>query len=610
MNGGRSGRKYYKQIRMLLGKYLNRYYLKYCWLYLLGIVGLIAVDWFQLLLPEYLGKIVDLFGGETVDTSALTQIVLGVIFVALILFLGRVMWRLTIFNASQKTEAGLRRQMFTKSLSLPVSYYGKTKVGTVMAWFTNDLETIEEFLGWGTIMLFDASFLTLLVIIKMVQLDWVLSLIVFLPMALIAVWGALVEKFLSSKWTKRQEEFDKLYDFSRESFTGIRVIKAFLAERRRLHAFAKEVRNNKEANISYSRLAVLFDCLIALIIALVTAIILGVGGYFVYCSVTGKPTVIFGHKAEMSAGELVTFLGYVDTIVWPMMALGQIISMHSRAKASLKRVSDFLDSEEVKDAEDAEGIESVRGEITFKNFTFAYPDTDTDVLDGISVNIKAGEKVGVIGKVGSGKTTLVTSLLKLYPLSEGQVFLDGRDITKLTARSVREAIAVAPQDNFLFSDTLSRNIGFALDDCPPDMARQASDFACLTEDIEGFKDGFETVCGERGVTLSGGQKQRVSIARAYLKNAPVLILDDSVSAVDIKTEEAILSAIDSERNGKTTILVASRVSTVAKMDKILVLNDGRAEAFGTPQEVEKISPTYRRMVRLQELKRRAEGGEL
>lgn len=595
---------------MLLGRYLNRYYLKYCWLYLLGIVGLIAVDWFQLLLPEYLGQIVDLFGGEAVDTSALTKIVLGVIFVALILFFGRVLWRLTIFNASQKTEAGLRKQMFKKSLSLPVSYYGKTKVGTVMAWFTTDLETIEEFLGWGTIMLFDASFMTILVIIKMVQLDWVLSLIVFLPMALIAVWGALVEKLLASKWTDRQEEFDKLYDFSRESFTGIRVIKAFLAERRRLHAFARTVRKNKSANIAYSRLAVLFDCLIALIIALVTAIIIGVGGYFVYCSVTGNPAVIFGHKADMSAGELVTFLGYVETIVWPMMALGQIISMHSRAKASLKRVSNFLDSEEVKDPENAEAIENVRGQISFKNFTFAYPDTERPVLEGVTVDIKAGEKVGVVGKVGCGKTTLVTSLLKLYPVNAGQVFIDGRDLTELTADSVREAVAIAPQDNFLFSDTLTRNIGFALDDCPPDMARRAGDFACLTEDIEGFKNGFDTVCGERGVTLSGGQKQRVSIARAYLKDAPVLILDDSVSAVDIKTEEAILSAIEKERAGKTTILVASRVSTVAKMDKILVLCDGRAEAFGTPKEVEMSSPTYQRMVRLQELKRQAEGGEL
>lgn len=586
---------------MLLGKYLNKYYLKYIWLYLIGIVGLVAVDWFQLLLPEYLGKIVDLFSGGTVDTSALNEIVVGVLVVALVLFFGRVAWRLSIFAASQRTEAGLRRQMFVKAEKLPLAYYGKTKAGTVMAWFTTDLETVEEFLGWGTIMLFDASFLTVLVIIRMVSVDWALSLIVFVPLVLIAVWGALVEKFQSAKWTERQNEFDKLYDFSRESFIGIRVIKAFLNETRRLHAFAKTVKSNKQANISYARMTVLFDCLIQLIIALITAVILGVGGYFVCGAVTGNPVSIFGHAVDMSAGSLVTFLGYFELMIWPMMALGQIISMRSRAKASLKRVSDFLNTEEVQDAMNAKVLPEVKGAVAFKNFTFAYPDCGKAAVEGITLEIAAGEKVGVIGKVGSGKTTLVGSLFKLYDIGEGQVFLDGEDIRGLNTESVRAAVAYAPQDNFLFSDTVAGNIGFGKDDCPPDMLERAADFACLSGDIAGFAEGYNTVCGERGVTLSGGQKQRIAIARAYIMNAPVLVLDDSVSAVDLKTEEAILSAIERERAGKTTIIVASRASTVARFDKIIVLNEGRLEAFASPAELLKISPTYQKMVRLQAL---------
>ncbi|MDE7301526.1 MAG: ABC transporter ATP-binding protein/permease, partial [Clostridia bacterium] len=537
----------------------------------------------------------------TVDTEALFKIIIGVVVVAAILFLGRIMWRLTIFGASKKTEAGLRQEMFIKSARLPVTYYAKNKVGSVMDIFTADLETIEEFLGWGTIMLFDASFLAILVIVKMVLLDWVLSLIVFVPLILIAVWGALVEKFMAAKWTERQTEADRLYDFSRESFTGIRVIKAFLMNTRRLHDFAKIVKKNKEAGLSYARLSVLFDCLISIIIALITAIILGVGGYFVYGAATGSPIVIFGHEANLNAGGLVTFFGYFETMIWPMMALGQIISMRSRAKASLKRVSDFLNADEKSDCENATVLNDVKGAISFKNFSFTYPDCASPAIKNINLEIAAGERVGIVGKVGSGKTTLVNCLLKIYEMQGGGVFIDGNDITRCDTKSVRNSIAYAPQDNFLFSDKISGNIAFANSDCPPNIIERAANFACIDGDINNFKDGYDTVCGERGVTLSGGQKQRISIARAYVKDAPIMILDDSVSAVDVKTEESILKSIEKEREGKTTLIIASRASTVARMDKIIVMKDGELEAFDTPENLLKISPTYEKMVRLQAL---------
>jgi len=595
---------------MLFGKYINKYYAKYCWLFLIGLVGLVAVDVFQLFIPEYLGKLVDMFGGGTIDTGALKEIILGVMVVAFVMFFGRIMWRLSIFNASQRIEADLRHNMFLKSERLSQRYYHENKVGTIMAWFTTDLETIEEFFGWGSVMLVDAMFLSVLALYKMFSLDWALSCILLIPLALIIVWGMLVEKFMALKWEQRQTEFDKLYDFSQESFTGIRVIKAFVKETQQLHAFAKIARRNKDANIELVKVSVIFDAIIEIIISAIMALILGLGGYFVYKYVTGSPVSIFGHTIDMTAGELITFVGYFDTLVWPMIALGQVVSMRSRSKASLKRITNFLDQEEeIRNPQNAVVLEDVKGEIKFDGFSFAYPNSDSNVLKNISVEIKAGESVGIVGKIGSGKTTLVNTLLHLYNVEKGKVFIDGHDIMDCDIDSLRNAIGYVPQDNFLFSDKVKNNIAFSCENLDMDKVYDAAKFADVHSNIEDFTDGYETVSGERGVTLSGGQKQRISIARAYIKDAPIMILDDSVSAVDVKTEETILANIQNQRKGKTTLVIASRVSTVSHLDKILVLDKGEVEAFDTPQRLEEISPTYKKMVYLQKLEREVEGGE-
>ncbi len=595
---------------MLFGKYINKYYLKFGWLFLIGLIGLVAVDVFQLVIPEYLGKLVDMFDSNAVDKNALKEIIIGVMVVAVVMFFGRIMWRLSIFNASQRIEADLRHKMFLKSERLSQRYYHENKVGTIMAWFTTDLETIEEFFGWGSVMLVDALFLSVLAIYKMVSLDWVLSCILFIPLVLIVVWGMLVEKFMALKWENRQAEFDKLYDFSQESFTGIRVIKAFVKETQQLHAFAKIAKRNKDANIELVKVSVIFDAIISVIISAIMALILGLGGYFVYKYVTGSPVVIFGHTVDMTAGGLITFVGYFDTLVWPMIALGQVVSMRSRSKASLKRVTAFLDQdEEIRNPDNAFVLENVKGDVTFNDFSFAYPNTDADVLKNVSINIKAGESIGVVGKIGCGKTTLVNTLLHLYNVEKGKVFIDGHDIMDCDIDSVRNAIGYVPQDNFLFSDKVKNNIAFACDKVDMDRVYDAAKFADVHSNIEEFAEGYDTISGERGVTLSGGQKQRISIARAYIKDAPIMILDDSVSAVDVKTEENILANIQNERKGKTTIVIASRVSTVAHLDKILVLNKGEVEAFDAPQNLEETSPTYKKMVYLQKLEREVEGGE-
>lgn len=595
---------------MLFGKYINKYYLKFCWLFLIGLIGLVAVDVFQLFIPEYLGKLVDMFDGGAIDKAALKEIILGVMVVAIVMFFGRIMWRLSIFNASQRIEAGLRHTMFLKSERLSQRYYHENKVGTVMAWFTTDLETIEEFFGWGSVMLVDALFLSVLALYKMFSLDWALSCLLLIPLALIVVWGMLVEKFMALKWEQRQNEFDKLYDFSQESFTGIRVIKAFVKETQQLHAFTKIAKRNKDANIELVKVSVIFDAIIEIIIAAIMALILGLGGYFVYRYVTGTPVFVFGHEVDMTAGGLITFVGYFDTLVWPMIALGQVVTMRSRSKASLKRITNFLDQEEeIRNVENAYVLENVKGEIRFDNFSFAYPSSEANVLKNITFTVNPGESVGIVGKIGSGKTTLVNTLLHLYNVERGKVFIDGHDIMDCNIESLRDAIGYVPQDNFLFSDKVKNNIAFSCNELDMDKVYDAAKFADVHSNIEEFTEGYETVSGERGVTLSGGQKQSISIARAYIKDAPIMILDDSVSAVDVKTEETILANIQSERKGKTTIVIASRVSTVSHLDKILVLDKGEVEAYDTPQRLEEISPTYKKMVYLQKLEREVEGGE-
>lgn len=597
---------------MLFGKYVNKYYLKYAILFIIGIAALIAVDWIQTFIPQYLGEVVKILQVKEgpIDTERIITLGLYVLLVAGGMFLGRFIWRITLFNASFRIESEMRHEMFLKAEALPRQYYHETKVGSIMSWFTNDLETISEYFSWGTIMMVDAIFLGIITTIKMIRLDLWMTIICFAPLLLVVVWGFLGEKFFMKKWEERQEAYDKLYDFAQENFTGIRVIKAFVKETKEIHAFAKVAKKNADKNISFARLSVIFDVFIEVIISLIFTFVLAFGGWFVWSFVQGHAVPVFGHEINLSADKLIEFVGYLDILIWPMIALGQIVPMRSRSKASLKRVSAFLDSEiRVKNPENAYKLETANGLIEFKDFSFHYPTYDASSLHHISLTIKPGETVGVVGKIGCGKTTLVNVLLMMYNVEPETLFVDGHDIMSLDIESLRNQIAYVPQDNFLFSDTVQNNINFGLNEGTEEDAIRGAQFAGVADDIEGFKDRYQTVSGERGVTLSGGQKQRISIARAYVKDAPILILDDAVSAVDTKTEETILHNIMAERKDKTTIVVASRVSTVSHLDKIIVLNEGELEAFDTPANLLKISPTYQKMVKLQELQKEVEGGK-
>lgn len=583
--------------------FIKKYCKKYVLLLTIGIFADMFVDYVQLYVPEFLGELVELVSNSTgLKFDDIKHIVISLLIVAVALFVGRIIMRFSILTSSGKIEADLRSEMFKKSERLSQRYYHEHKVGDIMSWFASDIEAIEEFIGWATIMIVDAIFLSGLTIFKMVKLDLILCLIGIVPLVALIFWGNRVEKTMSDKWEERQKNFDKLYDYTHENFAGIRVIKAFVKERQELKGFSKVAKDNSDKNIEFAKLSIKFDVYIELIIGVLMALLLGFGSYFVYRNAIGNPVILFNYVVDMSAGKLITFIGYVDTLIWPMIAMGQILQMHSRFITSYKRVKTFIDEEEeIKNIENPILLKDFKGSIEFKNFSFNYPGFDKNVLENINLEIKPGEMVGVVGKIGSGKTTLVNSLLRLYNVKKGTIFFDGVDIMDLDMQNLRDNIAYVPQDNFLFSDNIKNNIAFSNKKLNIADIRLAAKFADVDDNIVGFAEGYETVTGERGVTLSGGQKQRISIARAYIKDAPIMILDDSVSAVDVKTEETILNNIYEKRKGKTTIIIASRVSTVSHLDKIIVLKDGKVEAFDTPNNLLNTSPTYQKMVYLQKL---------
>ena len=399
----------------------------------------------------------------------------------------------------------------------------------------------------------------------------------------------IVGKYMTKKWDKRQAAFSSLSDFSQESFSGIAVIKAFVKETKELWAFKKLNRENEIANVDYTKTSTLLRIFVTLFVESVVCIILGYGGYLVY-------------KSTLDAGQLMEFIGYFTSIVWPIMAVSELIDMTSRGRASLKRIGTLLEAKrDVVDREDAIDIENVQGKIQFKSLTFRHNLGEYDALKEVSFTIEAGENVGIIGRTGAGKTTLVDLILRNYNVPDGTLFIDDKDVNDVTIRSLRNYVAYVPQDNFLFSDTVANNISFASDSDDLESVVRAAELAEVSDNIEEFTDKYQTVLGERGVTVSGGQKQRISIARALMKKAPILILDDSLSAVDTKTERNLLQNLRQERGGKTTILIAHRISTIEQMDKIVYIDDGKIVAVGAHEELLQTCPSYKAMAELQKL---------
>ena len=585
---------------MLFGKHINRYYIKHLPALLLGILSLVVIDFLQLKIPELYRMVVNGIntGSVTVDGETrvfdmdflLDEICLPMIFIIVLMAIGRFLWRICFFGSGIKVETDLRGRMFDRCKDLSREYYQVNKVGTLMSYFTNDLETVQDCFGSGILMFADALFLGVLALAKMFRMNMTLTLFALIPMAFLLVISAIVGHYMEKKWDERQEAFSALSDFAQEDFSGIAVIKAFVKETVELMSFRKLNKQNEKVNVEFTRISTLLHILVTLFVESVICVILGYGGYLVY-------------NGQFNAGQLVEFIGYFTSIVWPIMAISQLIEMRARGKASLKRIGDLLETP--MDVADRPGVKEpeapLAGNIEVRNLTFRYPGGSYDSLVDASFTIRAGENVGIIGKTGSGKTTLVDLLLRTYNVPDGTVFLDGHDVNDIPIRTVRKYAAYVPQDNFLFSDTIANNISFASDTDGAAAIEEAARLSDVHDNIAEFTDGYNTVLGERGVTVSGGQKQRISIARALMKDANILILDDAVSAVDVRTEKAILGNLRRIRQGKTTILIAHRISTVEGMDKIIFLDEGRVTAVGTHAELMETCPDYRTMVELQQV---------
>ena len=581
---------------MIFGKYFNKYYLKYGWYFFFGIVALILVNYYQLEIPEIIGQIVDGLEYATLTKDVLLELSKKIFLVAFIVFAGRFVWRICIFGNGIRIESDIRNEMFSHMINLSQEKFSKTKTGEMMALYTNDLNMIRQCFGGAIIMAVDAVVLGFLAFYKMIKLDMKLALISLVPLLIVLVISRFVGKIIRRKVLANLKAYSELSDFVQEDYMGIGVVKAFVKEKLKIKAFDKFNRNNMDTSMSHIKNNVFVNVLISSILTTVTALIILFGGLYIYNAQTDE-TITF------TIGNLTEFSSYFGTLVWPIMAIGQLINLKSQGQASAKRITDLLDEElEINDNLAIDGV-NLKGNITINKLSFKYPGSNVLVLKDLSFEIKQGEIVGIMGATGSGKTTLVDLLVRMYNVGENRILFDDVDILNIPLSVLRKSIAYVNQESFLFKDTIANNICFSLEETDKDLAKKYASLSDVDKDIEEFSDGYDTLVGERGVTVSGGQKQRISIARAFLKEAPILIMDDSLSAVDIITEEEILKQVRLLRKDKTTILIAHRISTLKTLDKIIVLENGEVNGIGTHESLLENNEIYKREVKLQELEK-------
>lgn len=616
---------------MIFGKHINSYYRKYWYLFLAVLICDTIVDLVQLLIPMVIGNLVNVFSlkeGEystVIDKNPLRVfygfsnkftlvasedvawyqtdmfvVVMAFMIIAILVFLGRMGWRIFSSQIGANIERDLRREMFVSIQRMSLAYYSEKKVGGLLSFFTNDLSTIKMCFTDGLIFTTDLVVLGTCSLVLMFRISWPIALFTCIPLLLFVVLGKVIGDMESKRYKISSDAFELMSDFAEENLQGFQVIKAFRKEKDRAFRFRKYVDDTGRTSVSYLKFSSLIDFSITTYISITYGVLYFLGGYAI---LKNGNTWLSGNMKTV--GDLTKFAGYYECVIWPMIAAGMLIDYASRGKGARERIATILDSKpDINDEKIKQG-QAISGNVTFKNLSFRYPGSEIYALENLDFEIKPGTTVGIIGRTGSGKSTLVSLLPKLYNIDRGMLLFDGVDINEINKKDLRESIGFVQQESFLFSGTIKENVAFSenkIGTVDMEKVKECCAFADIDEDIRSFPDGYDTKVGEKGATLSGGQRQRVSIARALYKNPKILILDDSLSAVDADTERNIVEHLKNSKK-TTTIIIGHRISAIENADLILVMDKGKIIGKGKHEELYKSCSLYYDLVELQRLEK-------
>ena len=563
-----------KALDIFRSPYARKFIGKYKWSYLIGIAVLILIDVLQTEVPLVVGDTLNQVADGGFTASMVWAPVIKLAIIAIVVFLGRIVWRWFIFGSARKIERDMRNELYSHLQTLSASYFHKHKAGEIMAYISSDIEAVRMVFAVTVMMGMDSLAIGVSTLVKMVtEIDLTLTIMAFIPMILVALTTTFVGGELHRRFKTRQQAYSDLSDFVNEKLGGMKVIKAFVQEPYERENFEKVNKIACDANVKEARIQAFMFPFMRAVTGLSMALAIGYGGYI---AILGRITI----------GDFGSFIMFLNNLMWPMAAIGRIINVLTRGSAAMQRLETVLHAEpDIYDRPEARDEGAVAGSVEARNLTFTYPEREEPVLKDISFKLEKGQTMGIVGRTGEGKTTLVNLLMRVFEPEDGQLFVGGREIHQIPLQQLRETCGYVPQDNFLFSDTISENIRFGDRSKSQADIEQAAKAACVHDNIVDFADGYETMVGERGVSLSGGQKQHIAIARALILDPEILILDDSVSAVDTDTEEKILQHLRETRKGKTNIIIAHRISTIQDADKIIVIDEGRLAEEGSHEEL-------------------------